>query len=420
MLRYQTSSTALLVLWALCAAPAVRAVTTQVGTGAAVSVALQRRTYRAKSQSAAASGSESSTVHKTAFFGKVQIGTPGQSFVVVFDTGSGNLMVPSADCNSEACRAHAQYRQSDSSSAERVRCDGTSADGRKPDDEVTIVFGTGEIWGRCVQDRICLGSACSPGTFVAATYESKSPFKAFSFDGVLGLALQQMSQGPEFNLMERLKKSRSLRQSLFSVYLSEQDSERSEITFGTLKTEHLASDLFWVPVTRDTGYWEVQINDITIDNRPQEICIDCHVAVDTGTSELAGPSDVVQQLAARLNVLTDCSNYDQLPRLGFVIGGHILNLEPKDYVNRNRGSCFVSLMPLDVPPPKGPLFVFGIPFLQKFYTVYDIAQRQVGFGVARHAGQVAQQPHMLMVQLENRTSGARGAPGLLSRLLGGP
>ena len=49
--------------------------------------------------------------------------------------------------------------------------------------------------------------------------------------------------------------------------------------------------------------------------------------------------------------------------------------------------CDVSLTALDVPPPKGPLFVFGIPFLQKFYTVYDHAEKRVGFASAKHEGQ---------------------------------
>jgi hypothetical protein len=318
----------------------------------------------------------------------------------VFDSGSGNLLVPASDCNSESCVAHSRYNQGESSTAYRVRCDGVQGD-ENPQDEVTILFGTGEIWGRCVQDKICLGTVCYPGSFIAATYESKSPFMSFNFDGVLGLALLSMSQGSEFNMMERLKDTRKLHQTVYSVFLSSSDAEleASEINFGSVKKSHMASDLHWVPVSRDTGYWEVKVMDITIDNHPQELCENCYVAVDTGTSELAGPSSVIRELAERLHVLTDCSNYYQLPNLGFLIGGQILNLEPKDYVDQSPDGCQVSLMPLNVPPPKGPLFVFGIPFLEKFYTVYDNVNKQVGFAVAKHIGDSPGHAAALMSQL---------------------
>merc|ERR1719174_329232 len=126
-----------------------------------------------------------------------------------------------------------------------VYCDGTPYEENQepPHDEVTITFGTGEIWGRCLQDNICIGTVCDRGSFIAATYESRNPFKWFAFDGVLGLALPSMSQGPDFNLMSRLKEGRVLRSALFSVFLSDFDSERSEVTFGEVKDHHLASDL---------------------------------------------------------------------------------------------------------------------------------------------------------------------------------
>jgi len=326
-------------------------------------------------------------IHKTAYFGSVDVGTPKQTFQVVFDSGSGNLLVPASDCNSQACIAHARYNQSESSSMHRVRCDGVQDSG-DAQDEVSILFGTGEVWGRCIHDQICLGPVCYPGSFITATYETKSPFMSFNFDGVLGLALPSMSQGSMFNTMERLKETQRLHQTLYSVFLSSSESEVeiSEITFGSIKTSHMASDLHWVPVSRDTGYWEVQISDITIDNRPQNLCVNCYVAVDTGTSELAGPSPIVQELAMRLNVEPDCSNYHGLPNLGFLVNGQILNLQPDDYVDTVSDSCEVTLMPLDIPPPRGPLFILGITFLERFYTVYDNVNEHIGFAVANQAG----------------------------------
>merc|ERR1719337_499621 len=161
----------------------------------------------------------------------------------------------------------------------------------------------------------------------------------------------------------------------------------------------MSSSMFWSSVSRDTGYWQVQIEDITINNEKQSLCNNCQVAVDTGTSQLAGPTDVINDLSSRLNVKSDCSNYGKLPDLGFVMGEHILNLKPQDYVDKGPDGCEVSLMPLDVPPPNGPLFIFGDPFLRKYYTSYDSANRRVGFATARHMDVPEEAASALLVSL---------------------
>jgi len=323
---------------------------------------------------------------KMAYYGEVGVGSPQQLFTVVFDTGSANLIVPGSSCESAACVSHAQFNGAKSSTAHRVTCDGDRvADDSADLDELKITFGTGEITGECLEDKICIGGACTAGMFISSTEESSSPFNSFAFDGIMGLALASMAQSKDFHAMTRLVDGGLLKEPVFSVFMSESDDESSEVTFGDIKSEHMDGELFWVDVTGESGYWEVKIDDITIADKRQQLCQDCKVAVDTGTSQLAGPSDLIASLRSALNVNSDCTGVDELPKLGFLIRDRVLNLMPSDYVNRDRDYCSLALMDLDVPPPKGPLFVFGIPFMQRFFTVYDHAQQRVGFAVAKHS-----------------------------------
>jgi len=367
-------------------------------TGTSLSVSLKRRVFKQKN-------SQTTKGHKMAYYGDIMVGTPPQTFSVVYDTGSGNLIVPGSECSSSACTMHDRFRIQDSSTVVDINCNGMEVGPNTAGDQITITFGTGHITGRCLKDNICVGNACSVGDFISSTEESVQPFSSFAFDGVLGLALVSMAQSMDFSLMSRLTDQSALKSPVFSVFLSESDGETSEITFGDIKQEHMASELFWVPVTGVAGYWEVTIEDVTLNSTRQGICKDCRVAVDTGTSQLAGPTDIIRELSKALNVESDCRNFASLPKLGFIIGGRILSLSPSDYVSNDGTYCDVSLMDLDVPPPKGPLFVFGIPFLQKYYTVYDHANSKVGFAVARHANE---QPEVLVeVEGHGRASGDR-------------
>lgn len=391
-----------------------------VHMGMSHSISLRRQLYRSTERHQLRNRAGSKVVHKTAYYGKIEVGTPRQTFTVVFDTGSGNLMLSSTYCQSRACTMHKRFDRKASATAEDIEADGSPSRKGAPRDQITVTFGTGEISGVFLQDDVCIGNLCTNVRFVGATDETDEPFTSFNFDGVLGLALPQMSQGPEFSVMDHLVSSKALKQPLFSVFLSDSELESSEITFGDLKDEHMASSMFWQPVSRSTGYWQVQIADITINNKRQSLCNNCQVAVDTGTSQLAGPTDVIKDLSNRLNVKSDCSNYHNLPDLGFVIGGNVLNLKPQDYVDKSGEGCEVSLMPLDVPPPNGPLFIFGDPFLRKYYTAYDRANNRVGFATARHNDVSAQEAASLLVSLNGpgmvwRTPDEHVRPSFLGR-----
>eukprot|EP00435_Cladocopium_sp_Y103_P043391 s1822_g12.t1 len=148
-------------------------------------------------------------------------------------------------------------------------------------------------------DHLCLGDICTHGDFIAVTEETEQPFSLVPFDGIFGLGLPQMSQAPHFNVFDCMIRDKVLKKNLFSVFLAQNDEEDSEISFGEYKTSRMAGELFWVPVS-NPGYWQVEMQDVTIGHQQQQLCKGgCQAAVDTGTSLLAGPSEVVGALVRR-------------------------------------------------------------------------------------------------------------------------
>merc|ERR1719331_99744 len=203
----------------------------------------------------------------------------------------------------------------------------------------------------------------------------------------MGLGFKDLSMGKGFNIVDDLNSGGQLPGGQISFYLT--DGGDSEVTFGGYKSEYVSSDIVWADVEVQS-WWQVAMTDITFNNEPQHLCgTECRVAVDTGTSMLAGPSDLVDKLTNMLGAKDDCSNFNSLPKLGFQIGDKVLNLKPDDYMDSTGSSCSLSFMSLDVPPPKGPLFIFGDPFLRRFVTIFDRngggAGSRVGFAVAKHS-----------------------------------
>lgn len=77
------------------------------------------------------------------YYGDIQIGTPGQTFGVVFDTGSSNLWVPSKECRlSPACYLHKYF---DSSKSSTYHTNGT---------KFNITYGSGAVVGFVGQDNV--------------------------------------------------------------------------------------------------------------------------------------------------------------------------------------------------------------------------------------------------------------------------
>lgn len=99
--------------------------------------------------------------HKSAHYGQLGFGYPTPQYMeMVFDTGSGHVIVPSILCKSESCKKHRRYKRRPSLTGVDVdrNSDPEGVTPGQPRDMLSIAFGTGQVSGVFVKDYVCLGS----------------------------------------------------------------------------------------------------------------------------------------------------------------------------------------------------------------------------------------------------------------------
>ncbi|XP_062143911.1 aspartic proteinase-like isoform X1 [Alnus glutinosa] len=222
------------------------------------------------------------------YFGEIGIGTPPQTFTVIFDTGSSNLWVPSSKCYfSIACYFHIRYKSSKSSTYKK---NGTSCE---------INYGSGSISGFFSEDNVEVGDlVVKDQAFIEATREGSFTFVLARFDGILGLGFQEISVGNAVPVWYNMVQQGLVKEEVFSFWLNRDPDakEGGEIVFGGVDHKHFKGTHTYIPVTKK-GYWQFEMGDFLVGNHSTGICKGgCAAIVDSGTSLLAGPTSIVTEI----------------------------------------------------------------------------------------------------------------------------
>jgi cathepsin D len=319
------------------------------------------------------------------YFGPITIGTPPQKFEVVFDTGSSNLWVPSKSCagTNIACQLHHKY---DSSASSTYVSNGST---------FAIQYGSGSLSGFVSSDTVTMGDVSVHNQlFAEAVKEPGIAFVAAHFDGILGMGFPEISVNHIPPFFQNAVASGAVAEPVFAFYLAKDASESTggELTLGGTDPSRYTGSFTYAPVTRP-GYWQFTVDSLSVGGEAYASGL---VSIaDTGTSLLAGPTDLIAGIAAKIPGLTkmptgqytaDCSQIPQMPTLTFSISGTSFELTGDDYVLKitqmGVTECLLGMMGLDVPPPAGPLWILGDVFLRKYYTVFDYGNSRLGFATA--------------------------------------
>lgn len=326
----------------------------------------------------------------TEYYGPISIGTPPKTFMVIYDTGSSNLWVPSVKCNGAifpACKNHTKY---DSAKSSTYHPNGT---------RLLLPYGSGVCSGYLSEDVVGFGNYSIKGAiFGEITIEPGEVWVESPFDGICGLAyptIAMPAQSPPSPPFDDLMKMGVLDKNEFSFFLSTQhDSKKqsSALILGGVDSTYYTGTFSYFKAQRYEGlmaYWLIHGADIEVDGTSMKSCDDvvghCNFVVDTGTSIIAGPHTKVNPLLAKIgNVSSNCDGVDKLPTLTFVIGTQKFALGPDFYVIKLAdGSggyvCEIGIQAFD----QLGLWILGDPFLRKYYSVFDRQQNRVGFALAK-------------------------------------
>ncbi|XP_057584868.1 renin isoform X2 [Hippopotamus amphibius kiboko] len=321
----------------------------------------------------------------TQYYGEISIGTPPQTFKVIFDTGSANLWVPSTKCSPlyTACEIHSLYDSSESSSYVE---NGT---------EFTIYYGSGKVKGFLSQDLVTVGGITVTQTFGEVTELPLIPFMLAKFDGVLGMGFPAQAIGGVTPVFDHILSQRVLKEDVFSVYYSRNSHLLGgEIVLGGSDPQYYQGNFHYVSISKP-GSWQIRMKGVSVRSTTLLCEEGCMVVVDTGASYISGPTSSLRLLMETLGAkelstdeyVVNCNQVPTLPDISFHLGGRAYTLTSVDYVLQdpynNDDLCTLALHGLDVPPPTGPVWVLGASFIRKFYMEFDRRNNRIGFALAR-------------------------------------
>ncbi|GAA5826586.1 hypothetical protein JCM11251_002438 [Rhodosporidiobolus azoricus] len=313
-----------------------------------------------------------------AYFGPLDIGTPGQSFDVIFDTGSADLWVPS----DKSSTSHAKFSTSASSSVETSTA------------SWDITYGTGSSEGFLARDTVTAGGYTATQQIFALADTSASVVEALPSDGICGMAFSTIATSGAPTFFENLITQGQVSNPVFSYYMTRAKDSTSkskgtiaggELCIGCIDSSKYTGSISYNPVS-SKSYWSVDSDGVNVDGTVVS-GTSMVAALDTGTTLIYLPTSVASALYSKLGgTKVGSSGEYHVPcvstfgSIGLTFNGVTYNMPLDDVFlgyasSSNTDECILGIFASDYYDSEGQnVAIVGNLFLKSVYSVFSFSQ----------------------------------------------
>ncbi|KAG2101601.1 acid protease [Suillus discolor] len=337
---------------------------------------------RARIQARQAGGSSSIGVtnNVTIYTADIGVGSPPTYYTVLIDTGNANIWIGAKKPYEKTATS-----QDTGNTFSIAYGDGSSVSGEEYTDTVTL---------NC--DLVISNQSIGVASQASVTA---------GIDGFLGLGPVDLTRGTVSNtgevapVMENLYTQGTIGSEVLGVFFAPASSDDGcgELTFGDYDASKITGDISYVPITSTSPastFWgidqSISYGDTPILNQKAGIvdtgCTLILIATDAFEKYQSATGGTLDEATGLLQISSD--QYDQLSSLYFTIDGVTYELTPNAQiwprslntaVHGDANSIYLVLADIGSPSGSGLDFVNGYYFLERFYSVYDTTNSQVGF-----------------------------------------
>ncbi|KAF8879880.1 aspartic peptidase domain-containing protein [Gymnopilus junonius] len=222
-----------------------------------------------------------------------------------------------------------------------------------------VTYGSGSFSGTEFTDQVTLGSGLVIQNQSIGVAQRASGFS--DVDGILGIGPVDLTEGTVSNTTT----VPTVTDNLFAQGTIPQEIRNGELTFGGVDDTKITGDVSFVPITSTSpasNYWGI---DQTVSyGDSSEAILQSSGIVDTGTTLLLIATDAFQAYQKATGAKLDITEqqFENLQSLFFNIGGTTFEFTPNAQIwPRSQNAA------LD-----------GFVWLQRFYSVFDTTNTQVG------------------------------------------